>query len=384
MLLKRWWWLSLAGVLVWLAVPRAQAGDLRIKIPRRSELTPVQKLNREGVNAVVSHQYEKAEALFYKAYLFDPADPFTLNNLGYVAELQGQLERAMMFYKLAAEQGCGAIIARSDNKALQGKPMTAAIDTRMNGPMRVNRMNLEGLELLSESRGFEAQMVLEQALQADPQNPFTLNNLGVASETVGDYDAALKYYDEAAALGSKEAAVITLRKAARGQSVSRIAAQSAENLRRRMRNIDVTQVRATMLEMRGVFEVNENNLSAARQDFLDAYRLDPASAFTLNNLGYVAEMDGDLETAQFFYARARKAGDADTRVGLASQAFAQGQRLGMVASDSNQKVDGELDTYSQQRRGEPGPVELTPRYGSLEPDKSAARPNGSTTTQPQP
>jgi hypothetical protein len=32
-----------------------------------------------------------------------------------------------------------------------------------------------------------------------------------------------------------------------------------------------------------------------------------ASAFSLNNRGYVAEMDGDLETAQFFYGKARKA-----------------------------------------------------------------------------
>ncbi|HTW49049.1 MAG TPA: hypothetical protein VMD92_13945 [Acidobacteriaceae bacterium] len=384
MSLSRSRFLSAVGVLVVLAMPRAQAADLRITIPRHSELTPVQKLNRDGVDAVMGHRYDKAEALFYKAYMFDPADPFTLNNLGYVAELRGQIERAQLFYKLAAEQGCGAIIARSDNKALRGKPMTAAIDTRRNGPMRVNRMNLEGLELLSEGRGFEAQSVLQQALQIDPQNPFTLNNLGVAGETVGDYDDALKYYDEAAAMGSKEAAVITLKKAARGEPVSRMAAQSAQALRRRMRNTDMTQERATMLEMRGVFEANENNLAAAKQDFLDAYKLDPASAFTLNNLGFVAEMDGDLETAQFFYARARQAGDADARVGLATQSFAQGQRLGFVANDSNRKVDGELQSYSEERRNQQGPVELTPRYGSLVPDQSAARPQGSTTTQPQP
>jgi hypothetical protein len=33
-------------------------------------------------------QYEKAEAIFYKAYLYDPTDPFTLNNLGYISELR--------------------------------------------------------------------------------------------------------------------------------------------------------------------------------------------------------------------------------------------------------------------------------------------------------
>jgi hypothetical protein len=47
-------------------------------LPRRSQLTPVQRLNREGVEAVKKHDYEKAERLFYKAYLYDPADPFTL------------------------------------------------------------------------------------------------------------------------------------------------------------------------------------------------------------------------------------------------------------------------------------------------------------------
>lgn len=382
--LKQFCCLTVAGVLMGLSIAPAHAGDIRIKIPRRSELTPVQKLNRSGVDAVVRHQYDKAEGLFYKAYLYDPGDPFTLNNLGYVAELKGQIERAQMFYKLAAEQGCGAIIARSDNKALRGQPMTAALDTRMNGPMRVNRLNLEGLELLSEGQGFDAQQVLQQALQVDQQNPFTLNNLGVASETVGDYDSALKYYDEAAALGSKEAAVITLGKKDRGAGVSKIAAQSAENLRRRMRNTNMSQERATMLELRGVFEVNQNNIAAARQDFLDAYKLDSSSAFTLNNLGYVSELNGDLETAQFFYARARQAGDAGARIGMASQASAQGQRLTSVADDSNQKVDGQLASYSQQRREQQGPVELTPRYGSLQPDKSAARPTAPSNQQPQP
>jgi Flp pilus assembly protein TadD len=382
MSLSRLCWISVVGVLACMAAPHAQAGDLHIRLPRHSELTPVQKLNRDGVGAVMSHDYDKAEALFYKAYLYDPADPFTLNNLGYVAELRGQVDRAQMFYKLAAEQGCGAIIARSDNKALQGQPMTAAIDTRTNGPMRVNRMNLQGLELLSEGRGFEAESLLQQALQQDPQNPFTLNNLGVASETVGDYDAALKYYDEAAAIGSKEPAAITLKKGARGEAVSRMAAQSADELRRRMRNTDMTQARTTMLEMRGVFEVNENNMAAAKQDFLDAYRLDPSSAFTLNNLGFVAELDGDLETAQFFYARARKAGDADARVGVATQSFAPGQRLGFVANDSNQKVDSQLRAYSENRHSEPGTVELTPRYGTLEPDKTATKPQDSTNPHP--
>ena len=82
----------------------AHAADLRIKIPKRSKPTPVQKLNQDGVKAVQKHDYEKAKRLFYKAYLVDPNDPFTLNNLGYIAELEGEIERAQRYYALAAEQ----------------------------------------------------------------------------------------------------------------------------------------------------------------------------------------------------------------------------------------------------------------------------------------
>jgi len=35
-------------------------------VPQRSKLTPVQRLNREGVDAIRNHRYEKAKALFTK------------------------------------------------------------------------------------------------------------------------------------------------------------------------------------------------------------------------------------------------------------------------------------------------------------------------------
>ena len=103
MLWKRW---LVGGVLaagIAAGGSKAQAGDLKITIPKRSHPTPIQRLNREGVDALRKHNYKKAESLFYKAYLFDPDDPFTLNNVGYIAELQGQVERAQRFYQLAAQ-----------------------------------------------------------------------------------------------------------------------------------------------------------------------------------------------------------------------------------------------------------------------------------------
>jgi hypothetical protein len=72
-------------------------------------------------------------------------------------------------------------------------------------------------------------------------------------------------------------------------------------------------------------------------------------------------MEGDLETAQFFYDKARKADNSDARIGVATQRTAEGKKLFAVATDSDHQVDGQLDRYSQQRHQETGPIELTPR-----------------------
>lgn len=122
-----------------------------------------------------------------------------------------------------------------------------------------------------------------------------------------------------------------------------------------------------MYSLRGVFAANENDLKTAREDFLQAFAIDPSSAFSLNNRGYVAEMDGDLETAQFFYEKALRADDAGVRVGLSTERSAEGKSLLSTATDSNGKVDAELDKYSEERRRQTGQVELIPRGGAPNP-----------------
>ena len=351
--------------------------DIRITLPKHSELTPVQRLNREGVDAVRRHQYEKAEAMFYKAYLYDAADPFTLNNLGYISELQGKLDRAQKFYAMASEQGSSARIDLSNAKGLEGKPLTFALSDLKDTPMRVNRMNVEAIQLLAQDRSFESVVLLRQALALEPQNPFTLNNLGVAEEATGNLNGALEQYDAAAASQSKEPVVVTLNRSTRGKPISEVAAVSARQLRKRMHNQADTELQARMLTLHGVFAANQNDWSAAKEDFVQAYSLDPHSAFSLNNLGYVAEKDGDLETAQFYYSKARSADDANARIGLATEGSAEGEDLDTVANASNQKVDSEIDTYRQAARKQTGPIELirrgnNPAEPSTAPNKSLA------------
>jgi Flp pilus assembly protein TadD len=379
--------LAIIAVMLGLGLGNAWAGDLKLTLPKRSELTLVQRLNREGVDALRKRQYEKAETLFYKAYLFDPGDPFTLNNLGYISELQGQLERAQRFYGLASEQATDAVIDRTNTKRLEGKPMRDAFGSLQDAPMQVNRMNVEAIRLLSESRAPEADLLLLKALAIDPRNTFTLNNLGVAEESRGDYDQALTYYMAAADSHSAEPVIVTLNLAWRGKPVSKMAADSAKKLRERMQKAATVQAQAALLAVRGVSATNRNDWLAARRDFLQSYSLDPNSAFSLNNVGFVSEMDGDLETAQFFYAKARMAEDAKARVGLATRRSAEGKHLSAVATDSDQKVDGKIVQESQARRRHSGPVELKHRDDTpvVEPMVSPEKPqppvDPSTTSQ---
>lgn len=332
-----------------------------LELPRHSELTPVQRLNRQGVEAVNKHDFRGAEAYFYKAYLCDPTDPFTLNNLGYISEVDGNLDRAQKFYGLASEQSSNASIDISSAKSLQGKPMMDALVNLQDAQMRVNQANIEATRLLSEDHALEASAVLKLNLPLEPQDPFTLNNLGVASEAAGDYEGAVRYYLAAASLHSSEPAAVTLDRSWQGKSVSEMAAASAVRLERRIQSNGQSEERAIMLTIRGVMAANQNDWAAARQDFLAAYSADPTNAFTMNNRGWVAEREGDLETAQYFYGKAQRAGNAQVPVGLATRAKAEGQSLDAVASENNGKVDDALDIYSQQRKQQPANIELTPR-----------------------
>jgi Flp pilus assembly protein TadD len=388
MICKRLSLLVVAAAIVVFSVPQVHAQYLKIKIPRRSELTPVQRLNRDGVDAIRKQQYEKAEELFYKAYLYDPSDPFTLNNLGYIAELQGQFERAQRFYQLAAEQGTNASIDMSNEKQLDGQRMKAALDSLQDMPMRLNRMNFDAMTLLSQNRTSEAINLLQSARRLDPNNAFTLNNLGVASEASGDYDLALRYYAAAAAARSSQAAVITTTGAYRGQPVSQMAAANQQRLEQRMEDLKGDQARSALLASRGVAAVNRNDWDMARKDFVEAYRLDPYSAFSLNNAGYVAEHDGDVETAQFFYAKAEQADNAHTPVGTATRHGAEGNPLVTIADNNSQDMQEKLDLEREMRRRQTGPIQLhrrdgTPVTPTPPPQPSPDASSGTLPQQPQ-
>jgi Flp pilus assembly protein TadD len=353
----------------------AFAGDLRINLPRRTKPTPVQDLNREGVKAVERHNYDRAKRLFYKAYLLDPDDPFTLNNLGYIAELEGDVERASRYYDLSQQMESEALVDKSTTKELEGKTVASVAGNAATNSLQVNRLNVAAIGLLQKDRAPEADVLLTRALTIDPKNAFTLNNLGFAKEKEGELENALAYYTKAANTNSDEPVIVTVHSSWRGKPIRGIAERNAKSVRELLTQTDDADAHVARLNLQGVSALNRNDRRAAREYFQQAYKLRQDDAFTLNNMGYLAEMDGDRETANYYYQKAQAAEHAAQKVGIATRKEAEGQPLATVASTSTGSVDARMQRDLEIKRREGGPVVLRRRDGQpvLEP-REAKRP----------
>lgn len=344
---------------------------LRIPLPKKSKYTPVQRLNREGVDALKKHNVNHAKRLFYRAYLLDPSDPFTLNNLGYISELEGDMDRAQRFYDQAQTNTSAAIVDKSTISDVEGKTVAMVAGHTAESPMKVNGMNSEAISLLKQDRAPEADLILQQALKLDPNNAFTLNNMGFAKEKEGELELAIKYYKQSASTGSHDAVIIAINRDWRGKSISEIAARNAEKTSQELQRAEDTQAKLERLNLRAVSAMNRNDRKTAREYFQQAYKLDPNNAFALNNMGYLAEMDGDRETAQDFYERARQAERAGARVAVSTRPEVEGRPLEQVAEQSDSLVETRMQADAAAKRRTATPPALHTRDNRIIVDKPA-------------
>lgn len=372
-------WMVLLSSLAW-------AGDLHIRLPRSSKATPVQSLNQQGVKAVKKGDLDKAEKLFYKAYLIDPDNPYTLNNLGYISELKGNAERAEKFYELASRQGSESVVEAASVDDVKGRSLREVTGSYASRDLRVNRGNIHAMSLLAEGRTAEADEMLRQTLTLDPKNPFTLNNLGYTMEAEGDLGGAFRFYKQAADTHSSDKIVVSADKQWRGKPISEVADKNAQAVRQRIETEESVEARVARLNLQGVSALNRNDVSAARDYFQQAYKLDPRNAFSLNNMGYVSEMNGDEETAQELYREAGEASGASDAVTLATDRHMQGMRLGEVASANSQDSEHDLNVAREQRqKTQNGPIVLKRRDNTPIPEPQLKpRPQGTSPEQMTP
>ena len=338
----------------------AQAGDVRIPFPKHAATTPVQQLNRAGVEAVNKHQLEKAKRLFYQAYLLDPNDPFTLNNLGYLSELEGSVDRAQRFYTLAREQSYGAVVDRSSKPELRGITVAQAAGL-LDKDMQVDRANLEAVHSLQKNRVSDAENQLKNALKMDPNNPFTLNNMGLLREEEGDLQGALNSYRASSDRNSADPAIVMHDRALLGHPITEVSKRNAERIQRRLPEQSTLENRTARFNFLGVSAINRNDVTGARRYFEQAIALDPNNGFALNNMGYLSEMDGDPETADMYYQRAQTAERAAARVTVSTRRDVLGMRLDQLSQDNDNKVNSLIDAQREARRRHRVPIQLKRR-----------------------
>jgi len=342
----------------------AEEKSLRISIPKRTKPTPVQTLNRDGVKAVEKHDYAKAKKLFYKAYLLDPDDPFTLNNLGYIAELEGDVDRAQRFYQLSQDQKSQATVDRASNDEIKGKTVADVAGHAQTGNVQSNVLNVQAISLLNKDRVAEADGILQKALRIDPRNPFTLNNMGYTKEKEGELEAAINYYRAAADANSDDPVIVTVNKSWRGRPISKVATANAKKVQSALAKEETIDARVARLNQRGVSALNRNDRAAALKYFTQAYKMNPEDAFALNNMGYVAELNGDRESANFYYGKAKDADNHERHVTLASRAEDEGKKLVEVADKNDNKTEASIQAQQElNRRSGKAPVLVERRTG---------------------
>jgi tetratricopeptide (TPR) repeat protein len=128
-----------------------------------------------------------------------------------------------------------------------------------------------------------------------------------------------------------------------------------------MRKENTPAARVARLNLQGVSALNRNDRDTARKAFQAAYKMDPNDAFALNNMGYLAELNNDRETADYYYDKAREARRASGRVQVATRRDAEGKRLAEVADLSMTKVQNRMESDLEARRREGGEVILHTR-----------------------
>jgi tetratricopeptide (TPR) repeat protein len=169
---------------------------------------------------------------------------------------------------------------------------------------------------------------------------------------------------------------VTLNKEWRGRAISEVAGENAEKARKELERSSDVEDQVARLNLRGVSAMNRNDHKAARDYFQQAYKLDPRNSFTINNMGFLSELEGDKETASSYYEQAENARRSRAKVAVSTRPEAEGRAVGQVAGQSNALVDSQMEAVAEAKRRGGAPPALRTRDNRIVIDK--ARPSNTT------
>jgi Flp pilus assembly protein TadD len=154
-----------------------------------------------------------------------------------------------------------------------------------------------------------------------------------------------------------------------------VSERNAQRIKRRLPEQDRVENKTAWLNFLGVSAINHNDLKNARRYFEQAAALDSTNAFVLNNMGYLSEMDGDQETADMYYQKAKTAERSTSRVTAATRRDALGTKLEHLAQDNDAKVNAAIDAERSAKRRHPVPIQLQRRDNTPVVEPTPTSPN---------
>ena len=84
----------------------------------------INRYNVEAISLLYKERAAEADVILQKALKLDPKNPFTLNNLGFAREQEGEYESALQYYTAAANLGSTENIQVAANKEWRGRPIS--------------------------------------------------------------------------------------------------------------------------------------------------------------------------------------------------------------------------------------------------------------------
>jgi tetratricopeptide (TPR) repeat protein len=88
------------------------------------------------------------------------------------------------------------------------------------------RLSEQGYQELSERNYREAEMLLDEALSLNPNNPYALLNMGVVYQNTGRLDEAQEMYERVIALAPEDRATVSNKNSAVGKSLTELATEN--------------------------------------------------------------------------------------------------------------------------------------------------------------
>src|SRR5260370_14658580 len=140
---------------------------------------------------------QEAEDVLREILKLEPRNPFTLNNLGFAMEGQGDLESALRYYNDASLTHSSEPIVVALDPHRRGRPISdvafnnmqagrSRLTSEQSGQDHAARLNVQGVSALNHKQSEKALSYFRQALKLDPQKAFSLDNLGFLVDAHGE------------------------------------------------------------------------------------------------------------------------------------------------------------------------------------------------------